>query len=56
MTVRKQRDAFDKDLHALVLRYMSEFDLPAEDLLEIMVREEMFIIFVAISCANEESE
>lgn len=56
MTLDQQRKAFDHDLHALVDRYFDEFDLPAEDILELMVREEMFLICMAVAAAQDDDE
>lgn len=54
MTLKKQRKAFDLELHALVTRYMSEFDLPAEELLDLLMGEEMFLIWACLMHLEED--
>lgn len=44
MKYKKQVKAFDGELHGLCLRYLNEFDLTVEDMLEVIMREEVFLI------------
>jgi hypothetical protein len=56
MTLDKQRRAFEVELHGLIARYLDEFDLPAEALLDIVTSEEMFLIAMAFIAAEDEDE
>jgi len=53
MTLNKQRKAFDLELHGLIVRFLDQFDLPPEALLDSLICEEMFLIAMAFSNAEE---